>query len=90
MEVILLWISYEKDLVREEEERKKKRGSYLLTVARFSILPLSTMNESRSFCVKTVQTIGLLVNKGIILWNKLPSDFRRNDRRGIRTRHAII
>ena len=74
-------------MTKKKKNREKMRN--LLTVARLSILPLSTVNKSRSFCVKTMQTIGLLVNKGIILRNKLPSDFRRNNRRGIRT-HASI
>lgn len=52
---------------------------YLLTETRLPILALCTMNESGGFSVKTVQTIGLFVDKGIVLRNKLPADFRRND-----------
>lgn len=62
--------------------------AYLLTVAWLTILTLRAMNEGRGFCVETVQTIGLLVDKSIILRNKLPSDFRRDDRGGGGIRHA--
>jgi hypothetical protein len=37
------------------------------------------VNEGGSFGVETMQTIGLLVDKSVILWNKLPSNFGRND-----------
>jgi hypothetical protein len=57
-------------------------------MARLSVLALSAVNKGGSFCVETVQTMGLLIDKGIVLRNKLPPDFRRNDRRGIGTRHA--
>jgi hypothetical protein len=52
---------------------------FLLTVAWLAVLTLSAMDEGRSFSVKTVQTIWLLIDESIILGNKLPSDLRRND-----------
>jgi hypothetical protein len=55
------------------------KETYELTVARFTILAFDTVNKSGDFSVKAVQTIGLLVEKSIIFWNKLPSDFRRVD-----------
>ena len=50
-----------------------------MTVARFTILTFSAMNEGGGFGVETMQTIGLLVDKGIILRNELPSNFRRDN-----------
>jgi hypothetical protein len=50
-----------------------------LTVARLGFLTFGAMHESGAFSVETMQTIGLLIDKGIILRNKLPSNFRRND-----------
>ena len=64
--------------------------THLLTITRFAILSLGAMDESGGFCVKTVQTIGLFIDKGIILRNKLPSDLRGDNRSGIgRIRHAV-
>lgn len=60
-------------------EKGRKRKTYMLTKARFDFLSLVAMTESRRFCVEAMQTIGLFVNKCIVLGNKLPSDFRRND-----------
>jgi len=37
------------------------------------------MGESGGFRVETMQTIGLFVDKRVILGNKLPSNLRRND-----------
>jgi hypothetical protein len=37
------------------------------------------MNEGGGFGVKAMQTIGLLVDKSVILRDKLPSNFGRND-----------
>lgn len=46
---------------------------------RLSIFSFSTVNECGSFGVKTMESIWLFVHKGVVLRNKLPSDFRRND-----------
>jgi ribosomal protein L13E len=64
----------------------------MLAKARFALLALVAVDEGRGFCVEAMQTIGLLVHKGVILGNKLPSDFRRHDvlvdgGRGGRRRH---
>ena len=37
------------------------------------------MNEGGGFCVEAMQTIGLFVDKGIVLGNKLPADFGGDD-----------
>jgi hypothetical protein len=47
----------------------------MLAKARFTLLALGTMDKGRGFCVEAMQTIGLFVNKSVILGNKLPSDF---------------
>jgi hypothetical protein len=75
--------------VAQTTEGYVEEDAYLLTVAWLAILTLCAMNEGRGFCVKTMQTIGLLVDKGIVLRNKLPSNFRRNNRRGGGIRHAM-
>ena len=54
-----------------------------MAIAWFPVLALSTMNESRSFSVETVQTIGLLVDESVILRNELPANFRRIDGGGV-------
>ena len=53
--------------------------TYLLTKTWLSVFAFGPMNERGSFRVKTMESTWLLVHKGIILRNKLPSDFRRND-----------
>jgi hypothetical protein len=73
--------------VTGHEFEKIERETDLLTMTRLPILTLSAVNKGGSFCVETVQTMGLLIDKGIVLWNKLPPNFRGNDRRGI---HAGI
>lgn len=55
------------------------RTMYKLTVTRFAILAFSAVNEGRAFGVETVQTIGLLVDEGVVLGHKLPSNLGRND-----------
>jgi hypothetical protein len=60
-------------------QRKSNPLPHLLTVAWLAIFTLGTMNEGGSFSVKTMQTIWLLIDKSIILGNKLPSNLRRND-----------
>lgn len=52
--------------------------THQLTVTRLAFLALRSMDESGSFCVETVKTIGLFVDKSVILRNKLPADFRRD------------
>lgn len=37
------------------------------------------MDKCRGFSVEAVQTIGLFVNKGVVLRDELPADFRRID-----------
>lgn len=46
-------------------------------MAWFSVLAFDAMNKGGGFSVKAVQTMGLLIEKSIIFWNKLPSDLRR-------------
>lgn len=67
------------DLTILETDRCNAIMNFLLTEARFSILTFGAVNERGSFGVETMQSIWLLVHKSIILRNKLPSDFRRND-----------
>ena len=50
-----------------------------MTEARLDILALHSMGESGGFRVEAMQTIGLFVDKSVILGNKLPSNLRRND-----------
>ena len=42
------------------------------------------MDEGRGFCVETVQAVGVLVDEGVVLGDKLPADLRRNDAGGSR------
>ena len=51
----------------------------MLAEARLALLTLCTMDKGGLFSVEAMQTIGMFVNKGIILRNKLPADFGRND-----------
>ena len=39
------------------------------------------MDESRGFIVEAVQTIGVLVDEGVVLRDELPADFGRVDSR---------
>ena len=41
------------------------------------------MDESRGFIVEAVQTIGVLVDEGVILGHELPADLGGIDRRGV-------
>ena len=52
---------------------------YLLTEARFNLLALHSMGESGAFCIEAMQTMGLFVDKVVILGNKLPPNLRRVD-----------
>lgn len=70
-------------------EESLKVESHLLTITWFAILSLGTMDKRRGFGVETVQAIWMLVNKGVILRNKLPSNFGRDDRCGGGVRHAM-
>jgi hypothetical protein len=80
IEVILLWISCDQtSLAHVIPLNQNYHLPHLLTVAWLAVLTLSAMDEGRSFSVKTVQTIWLLIDESIILGNKLPSDLRRND-----------
>lgn len=53
--------------------------TYLLAVAWFTVLTLSTMDESGSFSVKTMQPVWLLIDKSIVLGYELPTNFRGYD-----------
>jgi hypothetical protein len=53
--------------------------THLLTKARFHVLSFSAMNECRVFVVETVKTMGLLVDKGVVLRHELPANFGWND-----------
>jgi hypothetical protein len=44
-------------------------------MAGFAILTFHAVDKGGGFSVEAMQTIGLLVKKSIIFWNKLPSDF---------------
>lgn len=59
--------------------RRSKRPAYLLAITRLRILPLQTVDKCRGFSVEAVQTIGLFVNKGVVLRDELPADFGRID-----------
>jgi hypothetical protein len=52
---------------------------FLLAEARLDFLTLCAMNEGRGFGVEAMQTIGMFIDKGVILRNELPSNLRRND-----------
>ena len=39
------------------------------------------MDERRGFIVETMQTIGVLVDEGVVLGDELPADFRGIDGR---------
>jgi hypothetical protein len=51
--------------------------NHQLTVARLPILSLNAVDEGGRFGVKTMQTVGLLVENGVVFCNKLPTNFRR-------------
>ena len=57
----------------------KIKHTHLLAKARFTILPFGTMDEGRGFCIETVQAVGVLVDKSVVLGDKLPADLRGND-----------
>lgn len=50
-----------------------------MAIARFALLAFVAVNKGGGFGVEAVETIGLFVDKGIVLGNKLPPDFGRND-----------
>lgn len=54
-------------------------GTYRLAVTWYALFTLSTVDKSRSFSVEAMQTIGIFVNKSVILRDELPADFRRID-----------
>lgn len=69
-------------MTREQTRRDYElmsRVTYLLTVARFSILALGAVNERRGFRVEAVKAIRLLVDESVVLGNELPANFRRID-----------
>ena len=77
---------------RERKEKKKKerkksrirsRKTHLLAEAGFHLLSFSTMDKGRIFVVKAVKSMRLLVDEGVVLRHKLPSDFRRNNGVGL-------
>lgn len=49
----------------------------MLAIARLPIFALCTVNESRCFSVEAMQTIGLLVDEGVVLRDELPANLRR-------------
>jgi hypothetical protein len=51
----------------------------LLPITRPTILTFRSMNKGRVFGVKTMESVGLFVYKGVVLGNKLPADFGRDD-----------
>ena len=61
----------------QRTDMTRRWETYSLAVTGFSFLALSTMNESRGFSIEAMQTIGLFVNKCVILRDELPADFRR-------------
>lgn len=69
-------------MTREQTRRDYELMShvtYLLTVARLSILALGAVNKRRGFRVEAVQAIRLLVDESVVLGNELPANFRRID-----------
>lgn len=80
---------------RRDPSRKDHRyclhgkHTYLLAKARFSILAFGSMDESGGFCVETVQTVGVLVDKSVVLGHKLPADLGGNDTGASRVRVGL-
>ena len=71
---------------RSSNQRKsngiRKRGgrkTHLLPKVRLHILSFGTMDKGGIFVVKAVQSVGLLVDEGVVLRHELPSNFRRNN-----------
>ena len=62
--------------------------TYLLTEAWFTVLALRAVDECGGLRVEAMQTIGLLVDKGIVLRDKLPADLGRIDG-GCRVGHDV-
>lgn len=53
--------------------------TYLLPEAWLNILSLGPVDEGGVFVVEAVQTVGLLVDEGVILRDELPTNFGRNN-----------
>lgn len=62
-----------------DQIQMKWMTTHLLSETRLAVLALSTVNESGCFSIETVQTMGLFVDKSVVLRNELPADFRRID-----------
>lgn len=54
-------------------------GLHLLPVTGPTVFAFRAVDESRVFGVKTMKPVGLFVYKGVVLGDKLPADFRRDD-----------
>ena len=51
--------------------------THLLAKTWLAVLTLSTVNKRRCLGVEAVQTIGVLVDEGVVLRNELPADLGR-------------
>ena len=51
--------------------------THLLAKTWLAVLTLSTVNKRRCLGVEAVQTIGVLVDEGVVLRNELPTNFGR-------------
>ena len=75
------------------ERENKENTTYLLPKAWLNILSFGSVDEGGVFVVEAVQTVGLLVDKGVVLRDELPANFGGNNRRlrgtvgGNRCRH---
>ena len=77
MEVILLWMDY--DMAVRNQLLNGEIEAHLLAVAGNAFLPFCAVREGGGFGVETMQTIGMLIDEGIIFSDKLPSNLVRND-----------
>ena len=59
--------------------QRNSRTTHLLTEAWLAVLTLSTVDKSRGFIVEAVQTIGVLVDEGVVLGDELPPDLGGDD-----------
>lgn len=69
--------------------KDSENASYLLAETWLAVLALSTVNERGRLVVEAVQTVGVLVDKGVVLGDELPADFRRVDGRVVSHRERL-
>lgn len=62
-----------------KDRREMGKGTNLLTMESLDLLSLGAMGKGGVFVVETMEAMGFLVDKGVILGNELPADLGRDD-----------